>query len=346
MNPTNAGESLANPTMMLKSVDLSSIPEINFASEADFRNFVPTGLSVTVNLPIIKNSRSALFGVNIDGFIPPWNSSNNFWNTALKNLFPIQPFENSIEFVKVKQEMSMMPAQALYLSHRVIGGNVGVGVRLTSNTGQSGNILVSQASGVVKRQYNANTQYTGMSFLNTSIAPIDYSYNSFMLADVSLNRNVSITPIRRDPVIQTDLALKISKMIETTHGLSGTLANIYSSQFQEDWLLFGIVSDMANQNANQLNFTFFFDYTNVQFYYPMLPIISTPPDNFERQILETTFTLTANNVITHANTKFLPEDESSAIETVLQSVRAGLTSCVNSPAIVNTIKSTEALSLN
>jgi len=115
-------------------------------------------------------------------------------------------------------------------------------------------------------------------------------------------------------------------------------------------LLFGILSDMANQNANQLNFSFFFDYTNVQFYYPMLPIISTAPDNFGKQILEATFTLTSNVTVTHANSQFLPEDESeefTTLRSVLNGVKNGLTSCVSMQSLTNGInESTQALTIN
>lgn len=335
MNPTNAGENLSTPTMMLKQPDLTSVPEIDEISEMDFRRFIYTGISATVDLPLVKNSRNALFGVNIDGFIPPWNSQDVTWGLMLKNYYPVQPFSNSIEFCKIRQEMGMIPEQALYLSHRVIAGNVGIGVRLSSNTSQSGNVVIAQASGVLKYPYTNNTQYTGMQFLNTSSSPIDYSYSSFMLGDVSLNRNISITPIRRDPTIQTDLAKKLSDVRLPTLA-NPTNFNVFGSQFQEDWLLFGILSSMANNNSNQLTFSFFFDYSQVQFYYPLLPTVSTSPTNFEQQILEVTFTLTSNLTPTHANAKFLPADEAVAAIKEQPKIKVidKLTDCFSSSTIV------------
>lgn len=335
MNPTNAGENLSSPTMMLKQPDLTSTPEIDEINELDFRRFIYTGISATIDLPLVKNSRNALFGVNIDGFIPPWNSNDVAWGLMLKNYYPVQPFSNSIEICKIRQEMGMIPEQAMYLSHRVIGGNVGIGVRLSSNTGQSGNVIIAQASGVLKYPYTNNTQYTGMQFLNMSSSPIDYTYSSFMLGDVSLNRNISITPIRRDPTIQTDLAKKLYHLRTPTFATQ-EIHNVFNSQYQEDWLLFGILSNMANNNSNQLTFSFFFDYSQVQFYYPLLPTISTAPTNFEQQILEVTFTLTSNNMITHANSKFLPADENVQVvrDQPKSKIMDKLTDCFSTSEIV------------
>jgi len=53
--------------------------------------------------------------------------------------------------------------------------------------------------------------------------------------------------------------------------------NVQASQFVEDWLLFTPVSDFAGIAANQLSFTFYFDYSACGFYTPMLAMMPFPP---------------------------------------------------------------------
>jgi len=294
MNPSNAGQALPNPTLALKRPDLTSTPEIDELSPADFKKFFYTGISAVVDTPIVKDDRSAIFAVNIDGFIPPVNSKDPYFGLWLKNFFPVQPFLSSQSFVKIRQEVSSIPAQALYLSHRVVAGNIGLGIRVASNTGQAGNLIVSQASGIKRNYYAEPTPYAGLQMLNMTHAPIDYNFASFMLGDLSLNRNISITPIRRDPTIQTDLARKLVYLNAT---ITNEQINVFAGQYLEDWLLFGFLSDVPNQNANQVTFSFFFDFSRVQFYTPMLPVIPTIPVDRERQILLVSKTLETPSII-------------------------------------------------
>jgi len=188
--------------------------------------------------------------------------------------------------VSIVQEMSQLPPIINFLSHRFISGNVKLAVRVSSNTALTGNFIVTQASGVV-RDFYTNSEgetnavpYNGLKFLNSSDSGIDYAPGSFTNLDVSLNRNLSITPIRRDVTQKTDLARKFNFICTTN--LKENRAqiqdyNIQASQFVEDWLLFTPVADFAGIAANQLSFTFYFDYSGCNFYTPMLAMMPFPP---------------------------------------------------------------------
>lgn len=283
-----AGINLSTPTELLKGVDTLPTPEINILDETDFKRFVYTGISIVIDTPLVKNSRNALFGINIDGFIPNYNYRENAWQQIYKNLFPVQPFLNSHTFVRTFQEQISLPQQFLYASHRFISGNVGIGMRISSNTAQTGNLLITQASSMVRRYYSNSEAWAGLSFQNGSESTSDYAVGNFVLGDISLNRNISITPIRKDPLVKTDLARKLS-LINVWPTMSTQAAfntfNIHANQFAEDWLLVGILSSLPNSAASQITISFFFDYSQVQFYTPLLPIIRFPPGNFGRQIL-------------------------------------------------------------
>lgn len=148
---TPIGITQSSPTLDIKSIEINSIPEIKSVSEEDFRKYVPTGITLTINTPFVKTSRDALFGINIDGFIPQYNMQS--YLQTLKNHFPVQVFPHALPFCSVTQEMCGMPAMVNYLSHRFVSGNVGIGLRITSNTSQPGNMLVSQATGCVREFY-------------------------------------------------------------------------------------------------------------------------------------------------------------------------------------------------
>lgn len=288
MNSLVTGDVPNSNTMNLRSITKSIGPEVSFISDEDFKRFVPTGISVRINTPLVKTGSSPLFAVNVDGMIPNYNVNNSasrfrkYW----LNFFPVQAFSNSLTSTQIYYEQNMLPELAMYLSHRAFGGNVGVGIRVTSNTTQTGNFLISQISGAIRHYYDETTPYTGLRFLNTSALPINYAVDSFILADTSLNRNVSITPIRRDIVRITDLQKKIQELVLTPANqiTEPDRYNVIASQFAEDWLVFTPLTDLPDATANQLTFTFFFDYSRVQFYIPWMPIIPTPPYNYSRQI--------------------------------------------------------------
>lgn len=280
---------ISNPTLQLKGVDTSSIPDISEISEADFKRYVYTGINIVIDTPIVKNSRNAIFGINTDGFIPQYNMGDNGGPNVMRNLFPVQPTPQAVSFVKIYQEQMMIPIQALYASNKAISGSVGVGLRFSSNTGQSGNFMVSQASGVNRTYYSTIENYPGLKADNTPLNTSDYSHGNFALLDLSLNRQVSLRTTRRDATKKTDLQKKIS-YIYFNRTVRNTLPqffkyNCFSTQFQEDWLLFTPLWNVPDQNANQLVITVFFDYSTVNFEVPMFPVIPMGSNQYSNPFL-------------------------------------------------------------
>lgn len=312
MNTIQTGpNNFSNPTLMLKGIENTSIPEIQEVSSSDFQKFVYTGIKVVINTPVVRNSRNAIFAVNLDGFIPnDILSSNAVWSNVNRNLFPVQVFSEFLSNVSVLQEQVALPVQMLYLSHRFIAGSIGVGIRVTSNTSQSGNFLISQATGVKRDFYEASEIYTGLRFINQSYNTSDYSVNNFLVADVSLNRNISIVTNKKDPLKVMDLPQKIKTLYggyrNRVNFTDIWTRNMFESQFLEDWLLFGLLSNFPNQNSNQVTVDFFFDFSRVQFYVPMSPIIPSIPNDPNRQILNYSSTFNNNGARTRDNAVWIP----------------------------------------
>jgi hypothetical protein len=265
------GESNPPNTSALKSIGEYPKLELREIGPSDFQNFTYTGINVKIPVPIVKISSEAIFGINIDGFIPPLISKEA--NNLFRNLFPVQPtvYSSSLNGFEINWEYSTLPALMNYFSHRHIEGDVGIALRITSNTAQSGNLLISQASGVSRWFYQKNDKYTGLRFLQDSMSPIDYAPNGFVVVDLSLNRHVAIVPCRRDNTLRTDFAKKLAFV-------SGNLTKDRSyfppaNQFLEDWLLFAPQTDIPHPEASSINIAIYFDWSRVKFYTPMLPII-------------------------------------------------------------------------
>jgi len=283
---TPIGIPQSSPTLDIKSIETNSIPEIASVSEEDFRKYVPTGITITINTPFIKNSRDAIFGINIDGFIPQYNMQS--YTQALKNHLPVQVFPHALSFCTISQEMCGIPAMVNYLSHRFVSGNVGLGLRITSNTSQPGNMLVSQASGCAREYYPALRSYTGLRFMNISPSSIDFAQNSFAVVDFSLIRNLSITTLRHDPLKKQDLAMKLLRTATflTPSGENQIQDyNNFASQFLEDWLLFTPLTSFPNSIGSQIHISVFFDFSTVQFETPLLPFVPFNTLDSAKQIL-------------------------------------------------------------
>lgn len=302
----------STPTLSVKGVD--NVPQSSLSIvHDDFKNYVYTGITVTIDTPLAYDSRRALFGINLDGFIPTWSVDNDlYFRNMYKNLFPVQSMVRAPNdgVVKIFQEQIMLPIQHKYFSNRFISGSVGVGIRVTSNTSQSGNLIISHATGVKREYYSNNGVYDGLEFANSSHNTTDYSTSNFVVADISLNRNVSILATRNDPVVAMDFPKKIDYLVNNYRSTisvnSANSDNVFASQFLEDWLLVGLISSLPNQNANKITLSIFFDFSRIFFKVPIFPIIPGPPTTAGKEILKYSDTVKINN-FTKAQAIFLPE---------------------------------------
>lgn len=305
-NTVEASEPLSNTTMMLKGLDISSNPDIQVINEIDFKKYVYTGYKVVIKTPLVKDSERALFSINLDGFIPNWSLSSSTWGMTQKNLAAVQPLNIIGDTVKVYQEQLMLPVQHLYYSNRFTSGNVNVGLRVTSNTSQSGNFFIAQGTSMVRRYSTIAENYTGIRFANASGRITDYSVNNFALVDASLNRQFSVKTTRRNPTKVQDM---MKKLVETSGLNYGTIpeilrANVIASQFAEDHLLIGLLGDLPNQNANEITISVFFDYSDVNFHVPVLPIIPAFPTDPTKTQLDYNASMAVSNLPTKVNAVF------------------------------------------
>lgn len=279
-------------------------------------NYVPTGITVIIPTNLAKINSEALFACNIDGFLPFFNPTLH--SAALfKNFFPVQVTTtgNNIASLRVIWQYVDIPVQFKYLSFRYFSGNVKVGIRISSQTGQTGNFLISQLRSGSRHYYNHDDVYKGLRFLNASSSCVDYAPSSFALGDLSLNRNISITPCRTNPLVYQDHARKIYDVYR--YGNGGSDSDAYMcviNQHTEDWLLFEPIFNISGTAASEISMTFYFDFSEVSFFVPMYPILPMPPSEFGQQIL--LFTNTFKDQVstdTYRDWKWYPRDAASLL---------------------------------
>lgn len=295
MSSINNNSIQMTPTKPFAASPGSTSPTIENVSVNDWSTYVDSGITVTINTPLVKDSLQPLFGINLDGFIPDWRFIGPSNTTTTRriaslwvNMFPVQCFPNSKDFVKIKYDMLGLPIQSMYMSHRFMAGAVNVGLRIMSNTTQSGNLSVYHAKGCVRQYYSSSETYEGLRFLNC-IRPDNFVTQGFSFIDLSLNRNCSITSSRNDPMKYLDLPQKIrivnDETFKPTTVSEAARRTAYCQMFAEDWLLVSIPTTLPDQNANQITIRVLFDYSQVEFYVPMYMFLSCVPTNFDKQIL-------------------------------------------------------------
>jgi hypothetical protein len=286
---------IQTPTNVIKNLDAQPVQSMVIIEEKDFKKFVPSGWKVIVDLPLKRVNNRAIFAIDISGFQPYWNLNDSFYPTALKNLAPVQAFESALDYVHIQHEQVTLPIISMYHSHRAYSGNVKVGLRVQSNTTQSGSFMVTQINTAARNYYRNTEVFKGLRFLNASAEGTDYAMSSFFLGDLSINRNWSITPMSQNILPEIDLAHKLSlleqymKVGQLPQDL--TTLNPFVTQFTEDWLAFMPLSDLPNNNSNQITFEIFFDYSDIQFYTPMLPFLASTNTDSDKQILNVSATI-------------------------------------------------------
>lgn len=313
----NQGE-IANPnTVVFKNQQPQTQRlEMREISDTDFQNFSYTGLEFIIPVPLAQTTSDALICINIDGFIPTPNLNAN----VVRNLFPVQRSyaSRNLPGLDIKWTWSSLVAISNYLSYRMVSGQVGICLRIASQTAQAGNLLVTQGSGLMRKFYAENDLYTGLRFNNNSQSAIDYSPNGFCLIDLSLNRTVSIQPVRRENTYKTDFAKKLVTLsLMTDINLSQTYTT-FSSQFLEDWLFISMQGDLPHPEASEIVFNLYFDWSKVEFTMPMLAFISSWP-TLTKQILLFIQTFNNKNSTTLANSdtwNWLPRDARPRFNTI------------------------------
>lgn len=287
-------------------------PIMSEITEMDFHRFVDSGITVTIKTPFIKTDDTALFTLNLDGYLPTHqlgdltsNNTSNYYGAMLANSFPVQPFFASRNLVQITYRWPSLPVAMKMNSYRIMAGSVNVGIRVISNVGQTGCFKITQGKGIQRQYYSGDEKWSGIKMQNSGASGDDYMPGGFLVFDVSTNRNVSITTMRNEPTRVTDLMWKMKSVTELPeipaigsknyNAVMGT-RNAVTSQFLEDHLFFTPMSDFPATTATQFSMCFFFDYSKVTFAMPFLPMLACPSARGTETIVKIEATLLTGKV--------------------------------------------------
>lgn len=288
MNLENS-PSVNKPTQ-LKNIDTVKPPLVEIASDQDFAKFVNTGITVKIALPLAKNSENFLFGINLDGLlINFWNIMDPLYGVLLANLFPVQINPDLIGKAEIIWTPIPYPIYSAMQSNRFMSGNVRIGLRITSNVGQTGNLYITEVNSVTRSFYeNTKTDlFKGVRFNNISDRTVDFGNAGFITGDVSLNRNIAITPSGANNNRVLDIQLKMARTstiptrdVNTFHKIGAIM-----TQFAEDWLLVSGLTNFPSTQGNEMFITVFADYSNISFFGKTMPMLATVPCERFTQIM-------------------------------------------------------------
>lgn len=246
--------------------------------------YVPTGISVKLNLPLVSTADFFLFGINLDGFIPFHSAVQTYNELAhqrwMQNFFPVQStsavMTTDPAMIEIYYRHGAQPSLIPYWGSRCISGNVGIGIRMSSNTTQTGNLFFAHKAALIRKYQRAalNKKYDGLIFSNDNKSLSTTYSKSFSIVDVSLQRHISIKTNSTKVIPFVDLPKKLLTVAEDD-GVSNSL-DIDQEVFREDWIMVGISSDLSSTETNQLNLEILFDYSDVTFSMPMLYALNEP----------------------------------------------------------------------
>jgi hypothetical protein len=277
----------------IADIEVTNLTETEVNNEFS-KNFVYSGYSVELALPIAKNSNEAIFAINLDGFIPGIDFSGKKFFQMNRNMCPVQVLPHATSFTKVSYTPIPFEILSKFMTYRNVQGNVNVILRSSTNVGQTGNIIISQASGCQRLLYTEKDNYSGVRFMNIDSAATNFMQSGTTLWDLSLSRNCSITTKFRNNLPATDLMQKINMFGNFPAGFPGQVNDFISasvtSQFPENWLLFTPQNSLPETTGKTITIGIYFDYSQLIFSNPGLPILASPPRDKRAQIMDWTAT--------------------------------------------------------
>lgn len=261
---------------------------------AYFTNFVsgiqliiPSNLTVSPTgepIAIVRLSPCNLF--NID-----YNEANPDY-VSLMQLFPVQfPFGayRSDSNFKIRTSNDECLLTSLIASHQYASGHMNVSVRISSNTGVSGQFIYAVANDL-PRDWDDNfgtkdgkIKYKGWRTLMT-LKKQAHLTKSFAVSDVSLVRHL----VASVPQASSNKFLDVSNLLNScvSMGNGNPLSfNAMTHFYKEDVLLIYGFSDLSLSVNTPLVFDFIFDFSQVSFHTPIQPrTMINPPNYFYKDI--------------------------------------------------------------
>lgn len=274
-NPENTTTTIT-PNTGLHVSDVSNQPELT-------NNFIPTGITVTLNLPIVYQASKPFLNINLNGLqiIGNTQAAVSSYENNIRNFIPVtfEPTWFATGAGTITLAETGHPVYSMMRSHRIMDGNVQVAIRMSSNTSQSGNLFLTRRTGLMRNWKIPGDVYNGNQWVNADSNIEDFGTETFALSDLSLNRTISIKTSNTRPE-KMDIHKLINDIALATGSSTGPTSvksSAFREQYTEDIISLGILTNLPTSDVNQLTMYFFMDYSQVTFEFPLLMQVYTPP---------------------------------------------------------------------
>lgn len=252
-------------TPLLKQIYFSNVP-------IAWKLVIPNELAFTnTNAPFLVIRQS------------PWSITSGFEDHDPKvpdTFWPIQfsPVQFTEFYLTQESKIKLIclngfnPHQLMLLSHRYVTGNVQVSIRVTSNTGVSGQFAFTQFENIPRvweGRITEDGKYLGYT------TPLSNRFDAkntitFNLNDLSLVRHVTFQNAKRDLNKFYDLVTLFHEAKE--HFMSDQLLlDKYTNFYTEDFIGCYVNSDITAGTPGNIEIDFFFDYSGVTYSCPTTP---------------------------------------------------------------------------
>jgi len=264
LDNTSIDKNLTISTSTVVPEITSTMPEVYSSNTIiNWKLIFPNNMSVTdTSLPIavVRLSPLIIFNQDTYGEITP---------KMLLQWSPIQFIDNVVRDESNFQIISFSNPilyQNMLMSHQYVSGSPNVSVRLTSNTGISGNLVYTVANNVPRSYYwdTINDKYLGYR------SPADlrmqaHSIKSFAVNDVSLVRHgiTSVPHRQHGPFIDVPNAFNLLN--------EDNIVSPLEAWYTEDIMLIYALSDIVATQTAPIILDFIYDFSPVRFETPILP---------------------------------------------------------------------------
>jgi len=255
----------------------------------ELKSYENTGYKIILDLPILQTSRDPLFVIDTLGYNPGScddNPPDFAWSTLMANESLVQPYFTGTNVVKILKHSKQNLSQLMYDTHRYVLGTPRYALKISSSTNVTGNLFITEVSGVYKQYYDQGQRYLGLVSQNMALNNYDHDKNSFITVDLSLNRVIKINPMDRKMTRSFDMALlKQTLMAQEDLTQNG---HAFAQYFPRDLIVVGPLTNLAvpGEGTGQVTLELFADYTTVQFHEPLLPLFSPTYTNSKHEVLK------------------------------------------------------------
>lgn len=258
----------------------------NAAPNMPYNNLIPSGWKAIVPVPLIKTTGKPILVLRVDPFqammlslsdpeAATRNDLSKIFFSAIQQPSFIPPVLN--KDIRIMYEYIPCEHYHKQLMHRIMSGTVNMVLRISANTNMTGSLAITEHQDV-QRDYRSVTnfvpdlenklRYNGFSSLNQPLmASTTFATNS-AINDLSLTRHFEFST-------QASCAQKFrdTYMSWDIISVAGTLSAVRNSEImKENVVTITPLTDITAPETGQITITLLWDFTNVMYSSPILPI--------------------------------------------------------------------------